>query len=335
MPVLPLLVREFAAPAPGAGSGGAGRGWPSPRCCGCTGFFRGRAPATPPRLRARCPVPVPRPGAGPARARSAVHVSSQPAEHPRRAGSRSACWTPIFAPGARSYVEEGRERRGPGCAKPCERRSGAAGTGKCPWGASWRTTGRWSSPVPTTAGRASGIPRPTRRYWRSGPRPGFVGSWRLEGCTRAVTVEPCVDVCGSPRPRPRAPLGLRRSQSRRAGRYAASVPRSAEDPRLNHRVEVAAGVLEAECQALLRRFFHDLREAQGVGHGLLPRLFVERPLRGQGLCVLPHRPQGLPRPSSEARRSRDSRSTSPPDRSRSCLAPSLTIRVRKARTACL
>jgi tRNA(adenine34) deaminase len=36
-----------------------------------------------------------------------------------------------------------------------------------------------------------------------------------------------------------------------------------EDPRLNHRLEVAAGVLEAECQALLRRFFHDLREAQG------------------------------------------------------------------------
>ena len=33
-----------------------------------------------------------------------------------------------------------------------------------------------------------------------------------------------------------------------------------EDPRLNHRVEVTAGVLGEECAARLRRFFATLRE---------------------------------------------------------------------------
>jgi tRNA(adenine34) deaminase len=31
------------------------------------------------------------------------------------------------------------------------------------------------------------------------------------------------------------------------------------DPRLNHRLEVTAGVLEEECGALLREFFRSLR----------------------------------------------------------------------------
>lgn len=88
-----------------------------------------------------------------------------------------------------------------------------------------------------------------------------LGTWRLEGCTAYVTVEPCPMCAGA----------LVLARVRRLV-YGAPSPKSGavrtlyripEDPRLNHRLEVAAGVLEAECQALLRRFFHHLREAQG------------------------------------------------------------------------
>jgi len=33
----------------------------------------------------------------------------------------------------------------------------------------------------------------------------------------------------------------------------------AEDPRLNHRMEVVAGVLQDECAAQLKEFFRELR----------------------------------------------------------------------------
>ena len=40
---------------------------------------------------------------------------------------------------------------------------------------------------------------------------------------------------------------------------AKSMYRMAEDPRLNHRMEVVAGVEEEVCSQLLRDFFSDLR----------------------------------------------------------------------------
>ncbi len=87
-----------------------------------------------------------------------------------------------------------------------------------------------------------------------------VGSWRLEGCTVYVTTEPCPMCAGA--------LVLARVHRLV---YAASSPKSgavrtlyriADDPRLNHRVEVTAGVLEAEAQAVLQRFFRELRETE-------------------------------------------------------------------------
>ncbi|MFN3285493.1 MAG: tRNA adenosine(34) deaminase TadA [bacterium] len=87
-----------------------------------------------------------------------------------------------------------------------------------------------------------------------------VGSWRLEGCTVYVTTEPCPMCAGA----------LVLARVRRLV-YGASSPKSgavrtlyriADDPRLNHRLEVTGGVLEAEAQALLQRFFRELREAE-------------------------------------------------------------------------
>ncbi len=88
-----------------------------------------------------------------------------------------------------------------------------------------------------------------------------VGTWRLEGCTVYVTTEPCPMCAGA----------LVLARVRRLV-YGASSPKSgavrtlyriADDPRLNHRVEVVGGVLEPEAQALLRQFFRGLREAEG------------------------------------------------------------------------
>lgn len=84
-----------------------------------------------------------------------------------------------------------------------------------------------------------------------------LGSWRLEGCTIHVTLEPCAMCAGA--------LVLARIErlvfgavDPKAG-FVGSLGDLVRDPRLNHRVEVESGVLEAEAGALLRDFFRDRR----------------------------------------------------------------------------
>jgi tRNA(adenine34) deaminase len=79
------------------------------------------------------------------------------------------------------------------------------------------------------------------------------GSWRLTDHTLVVTLEPCTMCAGA--------LVLARVSRLIFGAYdpkagaVASLWDVVRDPRLNHRVEVRGGVLEAECGALLRDFF--------------------------------------------------------------------------------
>jgi tRNA(adenine34) deaminase len=79
------------------------------------------------------------------------------------------------------------------------------------------------------------------------------GEWRLEGCTVAVTVEPCTMCAGA--------LGLARVRRVVFGAWepktgaAGSLWDVLRDRRLNHRPEVVGGVLEAECAAVLEAFF--------------------------------------------------------------------------------
>lgn len=79
------------------------------------------------------------------------------------------------------------------------------------------------------------------------------GEWRLDGCTVAVTVEPCTMCAGA--------LGLARVARVVFGAWepktgaAGSLWDVLRDRRLNHRPEVVGGVLEAECAALLEAFF--------------------------------------------------------------------------------
>jgi len=80
-----------------------------------------------------------------------------------------------------------------------------------------------------------------------------LSSWRLAGCTLVVTLEPCTMCAGA--------LVLARVARLVFGAYApkagavASLFDVVRDPRLNHRVDVRGGILEAECGALLSGFF--------------------------------------------------------------------------------
>ena len=84
-----------------------------------------------------------------------------------------------------------------------------------------------------------------------------LGSWRLDGCTLFVTLEPCAMCAGA--------LVLARidglvfgAADPKAG-FAGSLGDLVRDPRLNHRVEVRSGVLAEECGRLLREFFRKRR----------------------------------------------------------------------------
>jgi tRNA(adenine34) deaminase len=89
-----------------------------------------------------------------------------------------------------------------------------------------------------------------------------LGSWRLEGCTLYVTLEPCA-MCAGAIVLGRVPRVVIGAWDPKAG-MAGSVGDLLRHPRLNHRPEVAGGVLEEECGALLRDFFTARRRAEFV-----------------------------------------------------------------------
>ncbi len=91
-------------------------------------------------------------------------------------------------------------------------------------------------------------------------------SWRLDGATLYVTLEPCAMCAGA--------LVLARI---RELVYGATDPKAGaagslydvpRDPRLNHRLEVVTGVAADEAGALLKRFF-DARRAR-ARHAAVP-----------------------------------------------------------------
>lgn len=81
------------------------------------------------------------------------------------------------------------------------------------------------------------------------------GDWRLMGCTLVVTLEPCV-MCAGAIVAARVPVVVFGAWDEKAG-ASGSVYDVLRDRRLNHRVEVFAGVDEDECGDLLREFFED------------------------------------------------------------------------------
>ncbi len=83
------------------------------------------------------------------------------------------------------------------------------------------------------------------------------GSWRLEGCTLYVTLEPCA-MCAGAAVLGRLPALVFGAADPKAGAVG-SLMDIARDPRLNHQVDVTAGILADECADLLTRFFRARR----------------------------------------------------------------------------
>ena len=84
-----------------------------------------------------------------------------------------------------------------------------------------------------------------------------LGHWRLVDCTLVVTLEPC-PMCAGAVVNARVPRLVYGCDDPKAGAVN-TLFQLCNDPRLNHRVEVASGVLAEECAELLRSFFRAQR----------------------------------------------------------------------------
>ncbi|MCC7138231.1 MAG: nucleoside deaminase [Planctomycetes bacterium] len=80
-----------------------------------------------------------------------------------------------------------------------------------------------------------------------------LGTWRLDGCTMVVTLEPCF-MCAGALVNARVARLVYGATDPKAGAVG-SLADVARDPRLNHRLVVRAGVRADACGDLLRRFF--------------------------------------------------------------------------------
>ncbi len=88
-----------------------------------------------------------------------------------------------------------------------------------------------------------------------------LNNWRLEGCSLYVTLEPCLMCCGA----------IVLSRIKRLV-YGAKAPKAGavnslyntlNDERLNHNVEIVAGIMELESSLLLKDFFKEKRDGYG------------------------------------------------------------------------
>ncbi len=89
-----------------------------------------------------------------------------------------------------------------------------------------------------------------------------LGSWRLDGCTLYVTLEPCT-MCAGALVLARLPELVYGASDPKAGAVG-SLYDLAREPRLNHRVAVTAGVLAEDCGAVLTTFFRAARARSRV-----------------------------------------------------------------------
>jgi tRNA(adenine34) deaminase len=83
------------------------------------------------------------------------------------------------------------------------------------------------------------------------------GSWRLNGASLYVTLEPCA-MCAGAIVLARVPRVIYGADDPKAG-AAGSVIDVLAEPRFNHRPQVAGGLLAGESADLLRRFFAERR----------------------------------------------------------------------------
>ncbi|MGP4082836.1 tRNA adenosine(34) deaminase TadA [Pseudalkalibacillus sp. R45] len=84
-----------------------------------------------------------------------------------------------------------------------------------------------------------------------------LGTWRLEGCTLYVTLEPC-PMCSGAIVLSRVERVVYGACDPKGG-CAGTLMNLLDEPRFNHQAIVTSGVLEEECGEMLSSFFRDLR----------------------------------------------------------------------------
>ncbi len=87
-----------------------------------------------------------------------------------------------------------------------------------------------------------------------------VGSWRLPNVTIYSTLEPCV-MCAGALIQARVTRLVYGAKDPKGGAIH-SLYQIAQDPRLNHQIDISSGLLEAECAQILRDFFRMKRESK-------------------------------------------------------------------------
>jgi tRNA(adenine34) deaminase len=85
----------------------------------------------------------------------------------------------------------------------------------------------------------------------------LLGNYRLAGTTLYVTIEPC-SMCAGAIIQARIPRLVYGADDPKGGAVR-SCFEILSHPRLNHQVEVASGILAAECAAILQSFFAERR----------------------------------------------------------------------------
>ena len=85
-----------------------------------------------------------------------------------------------------------------------------------------------------------------------------LGRWRLTGCTLYVTVEPC-PMCAGAIVNSRLDRIVYGCDDPKGGAVR-SLFQIVDNPALNHRVEVTAGIRADECAAIMRDFFRNRRQ---------------------------------------------------------------------------
>jgi tRNA(adenine34) deaminase len=85
----------------------------------------------------------------------------------------------------------------------------------------------------------------------------YLGSRRLENCVLYVTLEPCA-MCAGAIVLSRIPRLVFGAFDPKAG-ACGTLYNLVQDTRLNHRVDLAGGISAAQCGAILKEFFSDLR----------------------------------------------------------------------------
>ena len=83
-------------------------------------------------------------------------------------------------------------------------------------------------------------------------------SWRLEGCTLYVTLEPCA-MCAGAIIQSRLEKVVIGTMDEKTG-ACGSVLNLLEDYKFNHVVKVEKGIMNVECKEILQTFFKELRK---------------------------------------------------------------------------